>query len=380
MNRTLLNLLKMAAGLGLLYFLYTRLEDPAELRRQISESNKALLLAGTVCYASAVALSGLKWGVLLRAAGMKVGRSRLLAYQWVAEFFNNFLPAQVGGDVMRGYSLASDTHRSADAAASVLIDRFIGLLVFMFAAALASVMMLLYGRPDGTAFSSEQLILIRIIALGSSAVTLLLLGTLLAVLSRRLKVVVERVLVRLPLSQYIVPIWHKLADAFSVYRHQYQALMLTALGSVLIVILTSVNIWLISWAIQPNSISLLEVLAINPIIVFVSLAIPLSPGGLGVRQGAFAATYLLVGAGGELGFAVGLMQQFLAYLVSLPGAIIWVRGSGKRTVSQPRPSVTDPVSMRQGDKRGRVDILALFDWQAAEDKRSMPTDYLTGHS
>ncbi len=84
-----------------------------------------------LCYASAVALSGLKWGVLLRAAGIEVPVGRLLSYQWIAEFFNNFFPAQVGGDVMRGYELAADTHRAADAAASVLIDRFIGLFVFM---------------------------------------------------------------------------------------------------------------------------------------------------------------------------------------------------------------------------------------------------------
>ena len=45
-------------------------------------------------------------------------------------------------------------------------------------------------------------------------------------------------------------------------------------AALVIVILTSVNIWLISWAIQPGSISLLEVLAINPIIVFALLVVP----------------------------------------------------------------------------------------------------------
>ncbi|HXF61695.1 MAG TPA: lysylphosphatidylglycerol synthase domain-containing protein, partial [Caldilineaceae bacterium] len=106
MKQSLWNFLKLVIGLGLLVFLFLRLEDPAALWRQMVEANKLLLLLGALCYTAAVALSGLKWGVLLHASGISVGVGRLLAYQWVAEFFNSFLPAQVGGDVMRGYAVA----------------------------------------------------------------------------------------------------------------------------------------------------------------------------------------------------------------------------------------------------------------------------------
>lgn len=342
MKQSFWNLLKLAVGLGLLAYLYTRLEDPAQLGRQIVEADKLLLLAGACCYTAAVALGGYKWGLLLESAGIRVRMGRLLAYQWVAEFFNNFLPAQVGGDVMRGYALASDTHRAADVAASVLIDRFIGLMIFMVAAALGSTAMLIWGRPNGLPFTPEQQVSVQLIAFGSVGASLLLLGMLVAILSRRLKMLVERLLNRLSFLRFALPIWTKLANAFNVYRHEYRALLLTAFCSTLIVLLTSVNIWLIAQAIQPDSISMLEVLTINPIIVFVALVLPLSPGGLGVRQSVFAATFLLMGAGGELGFAVGLLQQFIGYLVSLPGGYWWVRGNARRAANrhsvQPTPS------------------------------------------
>jgi glycosyltransferase 2 family protein len=342
MNRqTLINLLKLAVGVGLLVFLYLQLEDPQALWQQIAAANKTLLALGALCYASAVALNGLKWGILLRAAGVEVPRSRLLSYQWIAEFFNNFFPAQVGGDVVRGYEVAVATHRTADAAASVLIDRFIGLLVFMSAAVVGSWAVLLFGRPDGTPFSQEQTVLLRVVAIGSTLFTLVLLIVLLALLSRRLKRFGERILLALPLSRRTVPVWNKMGAAFNVYRDKYRALAWAAMGSVAIVILTSVNIWLISRAIEPGTISMLEVLVINPIIVFVALMIPLSPGGLGVRQGAFAATFLLMGAGGGLGFAVGLLQQFIGYVVSLPGAFIWMRGRRGAQAPQPQASVSD---------------------------------------
>ena len=53
-------------------------------------------------------------------------------YTFVGSFFNNFLPANVGGDVMRGFGLAQYTERSAEAAVSVIVDRIIGLVAFMF--------------------------------------------------------------------------------------------------------------------------------------------------------------------------------------------------------------------------------------------------------
>jgi glycosyltransferase 2 family protein len=333
----LVNLLKFAIGLALIVFLFSRLEDPALLWAQIRASNKALLLLGALCYAGAVALSGIKWGVLLRAVEINVATRKLLAWQWQAEFFNAFLPAQVGGDVARAWALAADTHRTADAAASIVIDRFIGLFVFMAFAAIATVAMLLFGRLDGTAFTTEQLLSLRLVAIGSTLASLALLGFTLILLSRRLKAAMERLLGRLPFASRTVPIWQKAARAFDAYRSHAGALGVVALFSIAIVILTSINIWLIARAIDPGAISFLEVLVINPIIVFVALALPLSPGGLGVRQGAFVLTFLLVGSSGALGLAVGILQQAIGYLVAIPGGILWMRGGRSSSTQDSAP-------------------------------------------
>jgi glycosyltransferase 2 family protein len=289
------------------------------------------------CSCSDRFVSGVKWGILLRAAGFVVPLPRLLQYQWIAEFFNNFLPAQVGGDVMRGYALASDTQRRADATASVLIDRFIGLMIFMLAAAVASISMLLFGQLRGVRLENEGLLFLRLAALGSSGVTLLLFFMLAALLSRSIKQWFEQLLIRLPLANRLLPIWQKLAIAFNVYRMRLDALLWTAVGSSLIVILTSINIWLIARAIRPNSISLWEVLAINPIIVFALVVVPLAPGGLGVRQLSFAGLFQLMGASATLGGTVGILQQLIGYVVSLPGGFFWLT-QRKRIVTLAPPS------------------------------------------
>jgi len=336
------NIIKPLIGIGLLIFLYLRLDDPAETWQKIVQADKGMLALGALMYTTAVALSGFKWGILLRAIGIQATFNRLIEYQWLAEFFNNFLPAQVGGDVMRGFALAGDTQRGADSAASVLIDRFIGLTVFMLASAVASAGMLLWGRPDGSAFDSTQLFSMQLIALGSIGASILLLGIICALLSSRLKELTIQFLARLPVVEKTVPIWEQLAKAFNAYKAHPRALFITAASSAVIVILTSINIWLISQALIPGSITLLEVLAINPIIVFVLLALPISPGGLGVRQSVFSLTFGLMGASTDIGWAVGLLQQVIGYLVSLPGIYIWIRGRREAINSTPAP--LSPVS------------------------------------
>ncbi|MFN3332939.1 MAG: lysylphosphatidylglycerol synthase domain-containing protein, partial [Caldilinea sp.] len=132
----------------------------------------------------------------------------------------------------------------------------------------------------------------------------------------------------------------KLAAAFGVYREHPGALLLTALGSTAIVIITSLNIWLITRSIQPGSISLIEVLVINPLVVFATIIVPLSPGGLGVRQVSFAGLFLFMGAGYELGTAVGLLQQFIGYIVSVPGGVLWARSNRSHTKNTAAPKIS----------------------------------------
>jgi uncharacterized protein (TIRG00374 family) len=324
----LLNGVKILVGLTLLFFLYSRLEDPQLLWQKTLDANRWMLLLAVGSHGLAVALSALKWGVLLRAQHVSVTVRRLLRYQWMAVFFDNFFPAQLGGDVLRGYSLGRDTQRRADAAASVIIDRFTGLTAFMLAAAVSSVSVLLISGPPIPSSSEDLRFLsfidLRLIALGSGSISLALLTAFSLMLSRRLKRSAEGIIARLPLGDRILPIWQKLAEAINAYRQSYLALAIASLGSLMIVVITSMTIWLLANAIIPGSISFIEVLVINPIIAFLGM-IPISPGGLGVRQVVFAALFVTVGVSAELGFFVGVLQQLITYLVSLPGLWFWVR-------------------------------------------------------
>ena len=95
------------------------------------------LVALAVYFVNVVA-STWRWHLLLDAQDVHVRRRSLLGSFLVALFFNNFLPSNIGGDVIR----IGDTARAAGsktlAATVVLVDRGLGLMGLVLVAAVGA--------------------------------------------------------------------------------------------------------------------------------------------------------------------------------------------------------------------------------------------------
>jgi uncharacterized protein (TIRG00374 family) len=78
----------------------------------------ALLVAGLV-------LSAVRWTILLRAGGANVGLPRTTHLYFVGYFFNTMLPTTVGGDVVRALALR-DAAPLAVVGGSILLERLLG--------------------------------------------------------------------------------------------------------------------------------------------------------------------------------------------------------------------------------------------------------------
>src|SRR5262245_13086025 len=113
--------LKLAVSVVLLAVLFSRV-DMAGLWAHARSASVPWLLAALGVQA-VVALAGTwRWHLLLEAQAVNVSRLWLLRSYLVANFFNNFLPSNIGGDVIR----ISDTARRAGsktlATTVVLVD------------------------------------------------------------------------------------------------------------------------------------------------------------------------------------------------------------------------------------------------------------------
>ena len=97
-----------------------------------------------------VLASAWRWGVLLRAQHVRLPYSFLTQSFLVATFFNNFLPSNIGGDVVRITDTAEAAGSKTLATTVVLIDRGIGLLgLALMAATGASLMHRMAVGPVG---------------------------------------------------------------------------------------------------------------------------------------------------------------------------------------------------------------------------------------
>ena len=70
-----------------------------------------------------ILVSAWRWGLLLNAQGLVFSFSRLTSSFLVATFFNNFLPSNIGGDVVRIADTAPAAGSKTLATTVVLIDR-----------------------------------------------------------------------------------------------------------------------------------------------------------------------------------------------------------------------------------------------------------------
>lgn len=310
-------LIKVIISIGLIVWLFSRI-DVGEVVAMLREANVWLVVAGMLLYTGAILCNAFKWGVLLRAQKINAPWRVMVQYTFVGVFFNNFLPANVGGDVMRGYGLSEYIQRRADAAVSVVVDRLVGLMALSSMAAVSSLVVFLL--PQETMAMSDLLPIagIAVLATGGLATAIALM------LSRRSRALIGRLLRRFSFLEPLIPIYEKLSTAIGAYRHRADALALAfgiALGTWIFSNLTQ---WVLAQALPGDGIPLLYIFLMNPIIGL-ALLIPISIGGLGVNQNLFPALYSLVGIPTALAVSVSLLLQLTIYVTSLPGGVLWWR-------------------------------------------------------
>jgi hypothetical protein len=260
---------------------------------------------------------------LLRAQGIPVPLGPLTNYTFVGFFFNNFLPANVGGDVMRGFGIARYTERNADAAVSVIVDRIIGLMAFMFTAVVAAFGAVYLVSNGLIEIADETLVqnLTQVEILATFGM-LIIVGMFAVMLSDRLRKQIGRFF-NLKFLRPLAPLYEQISNAFGAYRHAYGALFWAFVVGVITVLLTGVVDIAIVAGLH-GDISAIYIFLFNPIIA-VLLIIPISIGGLGTGSLLYVYFYGLVGIPEALAFALSLIKQAVIYLGSLPGGLLWLR-------------------------------------------------------
>ena len=133
----LVAVLKVAVSVALLAILFSRV-DVARLWTIAKSASASWLGVALGLYLLMILASAWRWGLLLAAQDVQLPFRRLTASFLVATFFNNFLPSNIGGDVVRVADTAPAAGSKTLATTIVLIDRAIGLLSLVLVAAIGA--------------------------------------------------------------------------------------------------------------------------------------------------------------------------------------------------------------------------------------------------
>jgi uncharacterized membrane protein YbhN (UPF0104 family) len=125
---------KLTVSVILLWILFSRI-DVEKLWAGTRSASVSWLIVALIIYAVTVVVSVWRWRLLLDAQDVHVETNRLAGSYLVALFFNNFLPSNIGGDVIRIRDTALQAGSKTLATAVVLVDRGLGLMGLVLVAA-----------------------------------------------------------------------------------------------------------------------------------------------------------------------------------------------------------------------------------------------------
>ena len=320
-RNVLIFLAKLAVSAVLVAVVIRRLSW-VEIRGALEDPGWGWLLGALAVYGLSALGGAVQWSWILAAAGIEAPGREIRRLYFIGLFFNNFLPANIGGDAYKIVDLGRQQKRGMGVLAATILDRLLGLgalttlaVFFLAGASLARITLPL-----------ASLALIPVMAL------LAALGAIL--LSRRLGALPPAVFRKLGLAGLAARL-EELTGEFGLYRERVPWLNRIFLFSLLVQFLRLATHLLVArgLGLHLQGGQMVQLMVLIPMLA-VSLTLPIAINGIGLREEISAK--LLTWAG--LTEAGAVAMELVAFLVmvvfSLQGGVLlwlgrWGRAPGR---------------------------------------------------
>jgi uncharacterized protein (TIRG00374 family) len=246
----------------------------------------------------------LRWLLLLRASRVAISASEAARIFLISSFVGSFLPAGIGGDVARAYGLSKATSDTAEALASVAIDRVLGIVALLAMGVLGLV---------ATATT------IRDWRVGASIV-LLLVGCVALLWADRL---VTTFMPRALETQRLGRRLRGVGTALSRYRGRPAVLAQVFGWSLAVQLLRILQAYLLGVGLGIG-IGFAYYLVFMPIALLM-LLLPISVSGFGLPQAIIVWLTQPLGVPDERSFALSTLIVLTGLAGNLPGLTLWLR-------------------------------------------------------
>lgn len=303
---TLILIAKIAVSAGLLGYFLTRI-DFNRFWATLRSADITFVSVALVTYLIGQLISAVRWTMLSRPLGFTMGLSGMTIYYFIGMFFNLFTPGTVGGDLSKIYYLTRESQDDGTegwkgammrATVSVVADRAVGMCALVWLGAAGLILFSDYAIPSAVRSSTYAL------AAG------LLIGSVCLPLCSRF----------LPNDDH--PMIGKLRVALRSYKKELRVIPIALVLSLAIHLLQAWMHVVMGKALKldlPFSFCLI----LYPLVGTFS-SIPISFGGIGLRESGYLFLLGVLGFNSEQGIAFGLLLFIVVALDSLLGGVFFL--------------------------------------------------------
>jgi uncharacterized protein (TIRG00374 family) len=309
-RETLLWIVKITVSAGLLYVLFTRI-DVAIVWEHMRGASPGWILFALAIYLVMLLVSTMRWQMLLRTQYVNIPFGRLVNSYLAATFANNFLPSNIGGDVIR----IADTARAAKsktlAAAVVLADRGIGVVGLAFIAACGST--IAAHRSEAIGPIGPALFWLGLAAAVTAGVLVIARPQRLGTLARPLHVFH---------AEWVGRRMATITEALQKFRQAPATLVVAFLASIVVQALL-VGFYVAVATALGVSVPIGHMAMLVPVSFLVQM-LPISVNGFGVREGTFVGYLAQIGISKESAVTLSLIGAVLVMVFSMSGAAAYL--------------------------------------------------------
>jgi len=320
-NRGLTVLLRICVAVALVAVLLLR-TDVGQAFSIIRGAKPLLLLAALLVMAFPLAIGAFRWWLLLRALGLEYPYHFILRVHVSGYALSTILPTSMGGDLLRvGYASRRGTVERA--LSTVLTDRILGVAGLLVMSDVASILLWLHTGSPG---------LLALAGIATVFVVLVLLALVVKPVYDRFTGLAVRVRF-LRLGERAV----RVTDGVRQYRERPRLMVLSLCLSVLVWLVHS-TVWFLLGVSVASTAPLVRYLVCVPIVAL-STMLPISVGGIGVRENSFVILMGRFATPESTAVAVALLFLAVLAFYALVGALLvitlrWAHlnsGSGMKT-------------------------------------------------
>ncbi|HEY3862156.1 MAG TPA: lysylphosphatidylglycerol synthase transmembrane domain-containing protein [Verrucomicrobiae bacterium] len=287
-------------------------KGPEDLWLTLRTTQPVALAVSVLLVGLALFIGVVRWRVVLEAQGLHLPLGRATRISLVAQFFNSFLLGSTGGDLIKAYYAARETHhKKTEAVTTVFVDRLVGLWSMLL---FASLMM----APNYAMLRAS-----RDVGLPSLFILAMLAGLTVALgvafwggVSRGFPRAREY-LRRLPKGALL----ERSLDSCRQFGKQKDFLLKTVVISLLVNVVWVVQIIVLGRGLNLH-IQTMSLFVIVPVVFCIS-ALPITPNGLGVRENLFVLMLAVINVPKTAALSVSLIASAEGLFWSLVGGLVY---------------------------------------------------------